>query len=183
MGLWINIGIVLFVVGSIMALKPSGVEQRLDKLRMTARQLGLTPKLVACPDWLRGQDNELGKGMVGQYGLLLPDANLPHSRYHNINGQWRPLIDNHVVDSQDTKSTAHRQRLFALDKTAIELPDAIAKHSKGLETKANQIVLYWQDSAYVKPVSNPTYHPDAIEADMLTVKSALQTWAKTVSHT
>lgn len=176
MGLWISIAIVLFVIGSIMALKPSGVEQRLDKLRMTARQVALNPKLVTCPDWLRGQDDELGKGMMGQYGLLLENANLPHSRYQNLDGYWRPLIDDKF-----TASPTNNQRLFILDKTAIELPEVIAKHSKGLETKANQIVLYWQDNAYVKPTSNPNYHPDAIEADMLDIKSALQIWAKTIN--
>lgn len=193
MGLWLSIAIMLFVVGSIMALKPSGVEQRLDKLRMTARQVGLTPKLVACPNWLKGQNDELGKGMMGQYGLLLSDVNLPHHYYQNIDGQWRPLIDGDVVDNladnmtnkvrdnTAAKNTAHRQRLFSLDKTTIALPDAIAKHSKGLETKANHIVLYWQDTAYVKPQTHPNYHPDAIEADMLAIKSALQTWAKAIN--
>ncbi len=53
MGLWIAVAIVLFVLGSMMALKPSGIDQRLDKLRMTARRLGLNPKLVACPDWVK----------------------------------------------------------------------------------------------------------------------------------
>lgn len=186
MGLWISIGIVLFVVGSIMALKPSGVEQRLDKLRIGARQVGLNPKLVACPNWLKGRNDELGKGMVGQYGLLIDGVTLPHSRYQNIDGQWRVLIDNTLTGNHDnhqtTKNTIDYQQLFVLDKTGIDLPDVITKHSKGLETKANHIVLYWQDDAYVKPISNPTYHANAIESDMLAIKTALQTWAKVISQ-
>ena len=71
MGMWIAIAIVLFVLGSMMALKPSGIDQRLDKLRMTARRLQLNPKLVTCPDWVKGKDHEYGRGMIGQYGLVL----------------------------------------------------------------------------------------------------------------
>lgn len=79
MGVWIAIAIVLFVLGSMMALKPSGIDQRLDKLRMTARRLQLNPKLVACPDWVRGKDNEYGRGMLGQYGLVLDKVQLPYT--------------------------------------------------------------------------------------------------------
>lgn len=48
MGMLIGVIIVLFVLGSMMALKPNGIDQRLDKLRMTARRLQLNPKLVSC---------------------------------------------------------------------------------------------------------------------------------------
>ena len=60
MGTLIGVIIVLFVLGSMMALKPNGIDQRLDKLRMTARRLQLNPKLVSCPDWIKGRDNESG---------------------------------------------------------------------------------------------------------------------------
>ncbi|MDE0843806.1 MAG: hypothetical protein OSA85_07065, partial [Psychrobacter pacificensis] len=66
MGTLIGVIIVLFVLGSMMALKPNGIDQRLDKLRMTARRLQLNPKLVACTDWIKGRDNEYGRGMLGQ---------------------------------------------------------------------------------------------------------------------
>ena len=90
MGMWIAIAIVLFVLGSMMALKPSGIDQRLDKLRMTARRLQLNPKLVTCPDWVKGRDNEYGRGMIGQYGLVLDNVKLPLTRYQVLDGQWRP---------------------------------------------------------------------------------------------
>ena len=88
MGTLIGVIIVLFVLGSMMALKPNGIDQRLDKLRMTARRLQLNPKLVACPDWIKGRDN--GRGMMGQYCLVLENTQLPHTRYQVIDGQWRP---------------------------------------------------------------------------------------------
>ena len=79
MGIWIAILIVLFVLGSMMALKPNIIDQRLDKLRMTARRLQLNPKLVTCPEWLPGRDEEYGRGMMGQYCLVLVNVQLPHT--------------------------------------------------------------------------------------------------------
>jgi len=79
MGTLIGVIIVLFVLGSMMALKPNGIDQRLDKLRMTARRLQLNPKLVACPDWIKGRDNEYGRGMLGQYSDIRRDQTAAHT--------------------------------------------------------------------------------------------------------
>ena len=105
MGTLIGVIIVLFVLGSMMALKPNGIDQRLDKLRMTARRLQLNPKLVACPDWIKGRGNEYGRGMLGQYCLILEETKLPHTRYQVIDGQWRP--DSSFVDTSDDAKTLH----------------------------------------------------------------------------
>ena len=171
MGIWIAVAIVLFVLGSMMALKPSGIDIRLDTLRMTARKLGLNPKLIACPDWIAGKDGEFGRGMIGQYGLVLDDVKLPLSRYQVIDGQWRPVVSSNL-DSFDQSAK------FLLDKVPLELPSSIAPHVKALATQANSIVLYWEDIAYVRPVSNPNYDKAAIEPDLLHLKSQLALWAK-----
>ena len=172
MGLWIAVAIVLFVLGSMMALKPSGIDQRLDKLRMTARRLGLNPKLVACPDWVKGKDNELGRGMLGQYGLVLNDVQMPHSRYQAIEGQWRPYTDSTASSSDSDGATS-----FNLDKVALELPVSIEPFVKALLIKANSIVIYWEDIAYVRPATNPNYKSLEIEPDLLVLKSQLEQWA------
>lgn len=172
MGLWIVVAIVLFVLGSMMALKPSGIDQRLDKLRMTARRLGLNPKLVACPDWVKGKDNELGRGMLGQYGLVLNDVQMPHSRYQAIEGQWRPYTDSTASSSDSDVATS-----FNLDKVALELPVSIEPFVKALLIKANSIVIYWEDIAYVRPATNPNYKSLEIEPDLLVLKSQLEQWA------
>ena len=169
MGLWIAVAIVLFVFGSMMALKPSGIDQRLDRLRMAARRLELNPKLVACPDWVRGRDNEYGRGMLGQYGLVLDNVQMPYSRYQAIEGQWRP--DTSLVDS--TAGSAS----FYLDKVALALPATIEPFVKALLIKANSIVIYWEDIAYVRPATNPNYKSFEIEADLSVLKSQLQQWA------
>ncbi|MBP6496453.1 MAG: hypothetical protein KA291_08205 [Psychrobacter sp.] len=191
MGMWIAIAIVLFVLGSMMALKPNGIDQRLDKLRMTARRLQLNPKLIGCPDWIKGKDNEYGRGMMGQYCLVLEDAQLPYTRYQVIGGQWRP--DSNFVDtttdatklsipsairsSQSNNHTMIKKTDFSLDKVALDLPVSIEPHVKGLLTKANSIVIYWEDIAYVRPATNPTYQQKLIESDLLLLKQKLEEWA------
>ncbi|AAZ19509.1 hypothetical protein Psyc_1661 [Psychrobacter arcticus 273-4] len=190
MGMWIVIIIVLFVLGSMMALKPSGIDQRLDKLRMTARRLQLNPKLVACPDWIKGKDNEYGRGMMGQYGLILEDTHLPYTRYQMIDGQWRP--DNNFVDTtkdeltltvpsairanQSNTHTIVKKTNISLDKIPLDLPVSIEPYVKGLLTKANSIVIYWEDIAYVRPATNPAYEQKLIESDLLALKEKLEQW-------
>ena len=191
MGMWIAIAIVLFVLGSMMALKPSGIDQRLDNLRMTARRLQLNPKLITCPDWIKGKDNEYGRGMMGQYCLVLDDTQLPYTRYQVIDGQWRP--DSSFVDittdatklniptairsSQSNNHTTVKKTDFSLDKVPLDLPVSIEPYVKGLLTKANSIVIYWEDIAYVRPATNPTYQQKLIESDLLILKENLERWA------
>lgn len=190
MGMWIAIAIVLFVLGSMMALKPSAIDQRLDKLRMTARRLQLNPKLVTCPDWIRGRDNEYGRGMLGQYGIVLDHVQLPLSRYRVIEGQWRAdsdasesdiATDNAMVNSALTKRTALKAT-FDLDKTPLALPATIEPFVKALLIKANSIVIYWEDIAYVRPITNPSYKATAIESDLTVLKTQLEHWALQVQQ-
>ena len=191
MGMWIAILIVLFVLGSMMALKPSGIDQRLDKLRMTARRLQLNPKLVTCPDWIKGKDNEYGRGMMGQYCLILENTNLPFTRYQVIDGQWRPdsssvdtttddnklIVPTAIRANQSNTHTAIKKPNVSLDRMPLDLPVSIEPYVKGLLTKANSIVIYWEDIAYVRPATNPTYQQKLIESDLLALKEKLEEWA------
>ncbi len=191
MGMWIAILIVLFVLGSMMALKPSAIDQRLDKLRMTARRLQLNPKLVTCPDWIKGKDNEFGRGMMGQYCLILDNTNLPFTRYQVIDGQWRPdssfvdttnddnklIVPTAMRTNQSNVDTTVKKINVSLDKVALDLPVSIEPYVKGLLTKANSIVIYWEDIAYVRPATNPTYQQKLIESDLLLLKQKLEAWA------
>lgn len=194
MGIWIAILIVLFVLGSMMALKPNGIDQRLDKLRMTARRLQLNPKLVTCPEWIPGRDDEFGRGMMGQYCLVLEDVQLPHTRYRVIDGQWRP-DSSFVDDSVDTvtlnipsairnhsanQNSTIKKTGFGLDKTPLDLPVSIEPFVKGLWTKANSIIIYWEDVSYVRPITNPSYRAQTIEEDLLALKSKLEEWAEQI---
>lgn len=183
MGMWIAIAIVLFVLGSMMALKPSGIDQRLDKLRMTARRLQLNPKLVTCPDWVKGRDNEYGRGMIGQYGLVLDNVKLPLTRYQVLDGQWRPASNasssdnNASSDNNSLNNSLAIQANFSLDKEPLALPASIEPFVKALLVKSNSIVIYWEDIAYVRPATNPAYQQQAIESDLLIMKENLEKWA------
>lgn len=186
MGVWIAIAIVLFVLGSMMALKPNGIDQRSDKLRMTARRLQLNPKLVACPDWVRGKDNEYGRGMLGQYGLVLDNVQMPYTRYRVIDGQWRPDSDaisaKNVVTAKTVTTHANTHTTispasFNLDKVPLALPASIEPFVKALLIKANSIVVYWEDIAYVRPLTNPYYKSSEIEPDLLALKTQMEQWA------
>ena len=54
--------------------------------------MGVQPKLVACPDWIIGDDTgERGKGMMAQYGVVIEDAKMRPCDYQVIEGKWRPL--------------------------------------------------------------------------------------------
>ena len=197
MGILIGVIIVLFVLGSMMALKPNGIDQRLDNLRMTARRLQLNPKLVTCPDWIKGRDNEYGRGMMGQYCLVLENTQLPHTRYQVIDGQWRPdssfvdttnddiklNIPSAIRSTQSSPDTAIKKTNFSLDKVPLDLPVSIEHSVKGLLTKANSIIIYWEDIAYVRPSTNPKYQQKAIESDLLVLKANLEKWALQMQKT
>ncbi|MGB3110807.1 MAG: hypothetical protein WBB40_09500 [Psychrobacter alimentarius] len=197
MGILIGVIIVLFVLGSMMALKPNGIDQRLDNLRMTARRLQLNPKLVTCPDWIKGRDNEYGRGMMGQYCLVLENTQLPHTRYQVIDGQWRPdssfvdttkddiklNIPSAIRSTQSSPDTAIKKTNFSLDKVPLDLPVSIEPSVKGLLTKANSIIIYWEDIAYVRPSTNPKYQQKAIESDLLALKANLEKWALQMQKT
>ncbi len=197
MGILIGVIIVLFVLGSMMALKPNGIDQRLDNLRMTARRLQLNPKLVTCPDWIKGRDNEYGRGMMGQYCLVLENTQLPHTRYQVIDGQWRPdssfvdttkddiklNIPSAIRSTQSSPDTAIKKTNFSLDKVSLDLPVSIEPSVKGLLTKANSIIIYWEDIAYVRPSTNPKYQQKAIESDLLVLKANLEKWALQMQKT
>ncbi|WP_435978952.1 hypothetical protein [Psychrobacter sp. DM4] len=198
MGIWIAILIVMFVLGSMMALKPSGIDQRLDKLRIEARRMQLNPKLVACPEWMQGRDNEMGRGMIGQYGLVLDNIKMPHTRYKAINGEWR--ADNStkdtVVDTSTkldiptavrTSTQMSKTKLppkidFSLDKVPLELPPTIEPFVKALITQANSVIIYWEDIDYVRPSTNPAYKSYNIEPDLSVLKTQLEKWALQVQN-
>lgn len=122
---------------------------------------------------------------------MLDDMQLPHTRYQVIDGQWRPdsrFVDTSTKDtkltipsairsSQNNTKTDIKKPNFSLDKMPIDLPVSIEPFVKGLLTKANSIVIYWEDIAYVRPSTNPAYQQKLIEADLLALKENLEKWA------
>ena len=187
MGTWIAIAIGMFVLGTIMALKPSVVDMRLDKLRMTARRLELNPKVVACPDWVRGRNNEFGKGMIGQYSLIMDDMKFPETHYQVIDGMLRLETpqgqgsDLNIQSSsieEEAHSTSKQTLAQRLEGEPLTLPPSMAPLVKGVYLKANSLVVFWHDSSYVQPTTNPNFKVQQIEPELLALKSSMQTWAQ-----
>lgn len=169
MGGWITLIIVLFIAGSVMGIKPNARDRFLDELRMTARRLGLAPKLVACPSWLVGKGgnaaSDKGKGMIAQYGLVLEGATMQPCDYQIIDGEWRPYTGNYPAN-------------FALDKLRVDLPASMLGGAQGLSAKANFICLYWHENIELGRPGNLENR----EKDLITLKTQLQQLANLVQN-
>ncbi len=172
-GIIISVVIVLFIIGNMMALRPSGMAVRRDKLRILATKLELSPHLVPCPKWIRGEDNQLGRGMLTQYSLVFDEnAKLLTACYKIIKDnndipQLRPVI---CDDNTNTD--------FSLDKQPLDLPISLQPFIKGIEIKINGICVYWDDKSYLNPSTNPNYQMKNSESDLLALKDKLLQWVK-----
>lgn len=175
-GVWIGVGIVLFFLGSIMGLKPSARARRLDDLRMTARRVGLQPRLVVCPDWLvshlKKQPEQPFDNMVAQYGCLIEGGRLPAFDFVAIEGKWQ--LAEHWQEFAQTEAVATNKFLFnnALNGAPIDLPASIAPYALGLRAQANFIALYWRENVGLPPATLETSANDLIQ-----LKSDLQRYA------
>lgn len=165
MGLWIGIAIFLFVLGSLMALKPSAKDMRLDRLRMTARKIGLEPKLVPCPDWIMGESGEKGKGMIAQYGLIIPDGEIIPCQYQIIDGKWRPYTERYHPN-------------FTLDKMPVDFPPSITPNILGLSFKANFACIYWKENIGITGENKL----ETTENDLIQLKTQLHRLAVLVQN-
>lgn len=187
MGTWIAIAIGMFALGTIMALKPSAVDMRLDKLRMTARRLELNPKFIACPDWIRGRNNEFGQGMIGQYSLIMDDMKFPETHYQIVDGklqldgsqgQGSDLNTQSSSEKEGSHSVSKQRLAQRLEGEPLTLPPSMAPLVKGVYLKANSLVVFWHDNRYVQPATNPNFNIQQIEPELMALKSTMQAWAQ-----
>lgn len=187
MGTWIAIAIGMFALGTIMALKPSAVDMRLDKLRMIARRLELNPKFIACPDWIRGRNNEFGQGMIGQYSLIMDDMKFPETHYQVVDGklqldgsqgQGSDLNTQSSSEKEGSHSVSKQRLAQRLEGEPLTLPPSMAPLVKGVYLKANSLVVFWHDNRYVQPATNPNFNIQQIEPELMALKSTMQTWAQ-----
>lgn len=121
--------VVAFVVGQMSLLRPSARDSRLMQLRAEARKAGLQARLLAPPDWYRGERPR--GGLLACYSLLLPEdaPGLAYFRAERLaDGEW-------VVRSGD-KSVL----------TRLSLPPEAAL-LLALEARANAVSLWWTEEA------------------------------------
>ena len=120
--------VVAFVVGQASMLRPSRRDLFLMTLRAEARKLGLHARLLAPPEWYRGE--RPSGGLLACYSLLIEEGRkgLPYFRAERLSdGEW-------VVRAGDKALLA-----------ALTLP-AEAESLIAIEAQANSTSLWWMES-------------------------------------
>lgn len=134
-GFWVVCGVVLFVIGNVMALKPPIHETRLTTIRLHARSLGLIPKLISIPAWL---------------GTHLPsDRKLPKmiACYTLVNDAWQLPSGTFVIKDNTWQAVAETSNTHPFNDKAIT---TLQPYLLGLTSKANSISMFFYDEAYGK---------------------------------
>ena len=119
--------VVAFVVGQVSLLRPSRRETRLMALRAEARKMGLHARLLAPPEWYRGE-RPIG-GLLACYSLMTEEGRgLPYFRADRLSdGDW-------IVRAGD-------KAVFA----ALARP-AEAEALTAIEAQANAVSLWWHET-------------------------------------
>lgn len=121
--------VVAFVVGQWSLLRPSARDTRLMQLRSDARKLGLHPRLLAPPEWYRGE-RPVG-GLLACYSLLTEEGSkgLSYFRAERLSdGEW-------VTRAGDASLLG-----------SLSLPPE-AEKLLALEAQANAVSFWWQEGA------------------------------------
>lgn len=127
-GLWVTLIIIVFVLGSIFNLRTSPREKALGELRDKARKMGLNPRLVPAPDWLKLEKNGNYAKMIAYYSLIVVEGTFP---------LMRALVDGQHLN------VVHGQEIY--QGYPIEL-----KGIYGVEMQANHVSIYWDESVDLK---------------------------------
>lgn len=121
--------VVGFVLGQMSLLRPSARDSRLMQLRAEARKAGLQPRLLAPPEWYRGERPR--GGLLACYSLLLPEdaPGLPYFRAERLSdGEWVTRAGSGEV------------------LRGLALPPE-AERVIALEARANAVSVWWQEEA------------------------------------
>lgn len=159
-GIWVVLAVVVFVIGNVMALKPKTGEVRLGQMRLFARQIGLVPKLLPTPAFLKTPTTP--KMMAG-YTLINDAWRLPFREFVAKDGYWHSVS---LSSHPPSPSIDH----------------VLAPYFYGLSIKSNSITLYWHDDAYIN--SHKVRDDDAmlkIEQNIITLQAYLSDLAQEMS--
>lgn len=119
---WVLLGIGLFIFGQFMMMRPSVRERTLMQLREAARHMGLQPRLVVPPAWMRRESRQL----VACYTLIVPGGGMPYWRAESSDGVMKTVTP-------------------GLDRLAGVVAPPAASRLLGLEAQANAICFYWME--------------------------------------
>lgn len=119
---------VVFVVGQVLFLQPSRHEKRVMALRSRAREQGLQVRLLAPPEWYKGE--RVAGGLLACYSLFAAEGSKPLQRFRaekQADGYWQVKSGNPA----------------ALE--GLLLP-AEADALLAIEVETNAISLWWTES-------------------------------------
>lgn len=152
-GFWVVLGVVVFIIGNVMALKPKIGDVRLGDLRLFARKIHLHPKLSTTPAFIKTSTK-----MMANYTL--------------IDDRWRlPLVEFTIKDGTWHSDTPHPDFLHLQGQP---IDHTLAKYFVALSIRSNSVCLYWRDEEYAKSFGVRDETATAtIEKDLLSLKSYL----------
>lgn len=201
------IGFVLvLLIGNFMGVKPKESEMRLDSIRMMARKLALSPKLIAMPEFLKMTDNKpqnkqenntstynyhKKETMISQYTLVNDNWQLPKAEFILDNGVFILLKKEH---SDNAKTYLERQTQKLADNAKVLDKDKLSEHLtsflpflKGVVIQANSISLFWYDDKWASQMNKEIKSNNAnefnalIENELTALKQAMGEWAERVA--
>lgn len=157
--------VLVLLIGNFMGAKPNHKEMRLDSVRMTARKLQLSPKLVKIPEFL---NNMMGKNhqesnksvydydktetMITQYTLVNDNWQLPKAVFLLEGGRFH-LLNNYndiaktYLERQSQKFSKNAQILA--ESELSESLENFLPFLKAVTIQANSISLFWYDEKWV----------------------------------
>ncbi len=128
---WILALVFAFVGGQMLMMRPNQREKAELLLRETARKMGLQPRLIPHPDWLKTES----KQFIAYYSVVVPTAKLAYTRAERQDdGSWLTVVGADL-----------------LYKTPI--PDA-AKYLIAIEGQANGMSFYWREEAGIEVLAS-----------------------------
>jgi hypothetical protein len=124
---WILLLVFAFVGGQMLMLRPNQREKAELLLRETARKMGLQPRLIPHPEWLKTES----KQFIAYYSIVVPTAKLPYTRAERqVDGSWLTVVGADLL---------HK----------APIPDA-AKYLIAIEAQANSVSFYWREEAGIE---------------------------------
>lgn len=124
---WILALVFAFVGGQMLMLRPNQREKAELLLRETARKMGLQPRLVPPPAWLKTDS----KQFVACYSVIVPTAKLAYTRAEKqTDGSWLTVAGSDLLHKAPMPAAV--QYVFAI------------------EGQANSVSFYWYEEAGIE---------------------------------
>lgn len=158
-GQWLMVGIVIFLIGNFSSGQSKPHELMTETLRLMAKRKQLYPKLAPTPQWLNntktptsgslGDYSKQTASMTMQYSLLVDDWQLPQSCYIAADNHWRYVSFNPLNAPDETSHPSSPPAFAILNGEALNF-ETLNPFIIAIATKANHIVLFWRDEAFVR---------------------------------